>query len=557
MRQTSRSRRLIFILLSLLCATSAAAAAPRRPSPHPPTPAPRVPTLQWTPCTAEIAGVQCATAQVPLDYNNPYGPQISLALARLPARKPAQRIGSLFMNPGGPGGSGVDLIKTGFTNQMSPEVLDRFDIVGWDPRGVGASTPLLCWGSDAERNAYFANSPVFPWRADQEAGFYNLQTTIRGLCAARGQTIMNYMSTAEVARDLDLLRQAAGDARLNYLGYSYGTYLGETYANLFPMQIRAMVLDSVIDPEQYADARMLDTNRASAGIVMQQFIAQCEAAGTRCPLNGNGGPALRFSKILDALRNGATLTYQHPDEGLLTFTYDNFIAYNSDTMSAPEVWRMYATMLAALSDGLPKAAASILPKRRAPTPRTPGWSVSPGNFTEAFLGSHCSDARYPSSLSAFSQRGRDAATSSVQGPLWAWEPAGCASWPSSPRRYQGPWHLTTVAPVLMINSRYDSATTLDGAVRTNRLMPNSRLLTYEGWGHGIAYTRRSTCVSDATTRYLIDGTLPASGAVCPLDTDPFALAKRPPESAYIWLLKLSGARRLWSSLPSAYPAARH
>lgn len=549
MHSLTRSLGLIAATASLLYATSAMAGTPRRPPPHRPLPGARVPTLQWVPCAVQTPGVQCAQAMVPLDYNNPDGPQITLSLARVQARRPAQRIGTLFLNPGGPGGQAVSLIKDGFTTQISPEVLDRFDIVGWDPRGVGESTPLLCWASDAARNSYFAPSLYLPWRADQEPTFFNHRSAIRGLCAARGQAILGHMSTAEVARDLDLLRQAVGDPRLNYIGYSYGSYLGATYANLFPMQVRAMVLDSVVEPAAYASARMFEWNHDSADMVLQQFFLQCELAGAQCPLNGNGGPALRYARIAQALRNGASTTYNHPDYGPTLYTYDFFLTDVDDAMKAPESWKTLANTMVALDGALSKRSAPAMqPVRRAGTGRTflpasRGWSdVSPGNYEEAFLSSHCSDARYPPTLADFQQRAQIGIAGTGLGQVWAWEVASCAGWPASPLRYMGPWNLGRSAPILTINARHDAATPIRGAVEASRLLANSRLLTYEGWGHAIAYTNRSACVSEAASRYLIDGTLPAEGATCPAAGNPFASAKRSSNRSLDLVRRLSGVR---------------
>jgi pimeloyl-ACP methyl ester carboxylesterase len=492
----------------------------RTPPVHPALLAPRTPSIQWAPCSGAVSSVQCGRAQVPLDYNSPDGVQIEIALARVPARNPSQKIGSLFLNPGGPGGSGVDLIREGFTAQIDPAVLDRFDIVGWDPRGIGQSTPIQCWATDAARQAYFTNSPVFPYRSDQEQTLFALRTNIFNLCINRSQGILWHMSTANVARDLDLLRQAVGDRQLNYIGYSYGSYIGHTYANMFSMNIRAMVIDGVIDPTLYASGRMIDSNKTSTDIVMQQFFALCEAAGARCPLNGNGGPRLRFKKILDRLLT-ASITYVDGQGNSIVYTYDSFVDENVAIMQGPESWPDYAAQLATMSNGISGKNGTL---RRAP--RHAWQEVLPGNFTEAFLGNHCADVEYPSTLAQFSQIGQDAAAHSVQGPVWSWEPAGCASWPASQHRYLGPWKTTTSAPVLIVGNYYDAATDYAGAVASSRLLSNSRLLSYAGWGHTTTYTGRSACVSDHVSLYLIDGSLPPTGTVCPAAQNPFTVSPK-------------------------------
>src|SRR4051794_2732038 len=216
-------------------------------------PAPPVPHLQWVSCGAPY---QCATAKVPLDYDQPTGATISLALVRLPATDRAHRIGSLFINPGGPGGSGVGLVHEGAAQVIfSNEVRARFDIVGFDPRGVAASTPLRCFKSIDDENALVGGVPYFPFKQGEIGPFVTAFAKFGQACARNGGPILRHMSTANVARDLDLLRQAVGDAGLTYDGVSYGSFLGTTYANLFPGKVRALIVDGVLDPVAWTTGR--------------------------------------------------------------------------------------------------------------------------------------------------------------------------------------------------------------------------------------------------------------------------------------------------------------
>ena len=190
---------------------------------------------------------------MPLDYDEPDGETISIALARVPATDQAGRIGSLITNPGGPGGSGVEGLALMYA--ALPEPLgERFDLVGFDPRGVGQSAPVRCFASVAERTAFFAAIPTVPIGAEEVAARQRSSEELARRCGERNADVLSHLSTANVARDMDRLRQAVGDEQLTYLGSSYGTYLGATYANLFPDQIRAMVLDGVIDPPSYTSA---------------------------------------------------------------------------------------------------------------------------------------------------------------------------------------------------------------------------------------------------------------------------------------------------------------
>jgi pimeloyl-ACP methyl ester carboxylesterase len=246
---------------------------------------PTVPHLSWTDCGD---GFQCAEGAVPLDYDVPHGRSISLSLIRLPAGDPARRIGSLFINPGGPGISAVAVVRGATRIIYTSEVLARFDIVGMDPRGVGGSTPVRCHDNRDDEAAFEGGYPMFP--ADRQE---NLMATrkdrdLAHRCWSRSGWLLEHLSTANVARDMDLLRRAVGDRKLHYVGYSYGSYLGTTYANMFPDRVGSLVLDSVLDPTSYAPRSpgLLGTmpflrqgSDVGASGTMAQFFTLCREAG--------------------------------------------------------------------------------------------------------------------------------------------------------------------------------------------------------------------------------------------------------------------------------------
>src|SRR5207249_1196176 len=199
---------LAWAMLALLAATAQAA--------------PSKPTISWSPCCRDVCPCECGTLQVPLDYDHPTGATISIAVLRQPARDPAHRIGSLFLNPGGPGGSGFEFALYAGQVLYSSEIRNRFDIVGFDPRGIESSDPLRCFGNPRQWIPYFTPFP-FPITADEQAAWETSDRYLDGQCDQRASRIIDHMSTAEVARDLDLLRQAVGDDQLTYAGYSYGS----------------------------------------------------------------------------------------------------------------------------------------------------------------------------------------------------------------------------------------------------------------------------------------------------------------------------------------------
>jgi pimeloyl-ACP methyl ester carboxylesterase len=209
--------------------------------------APSMPRVSWSPCYHERGlPFECGTVQVPLDHDGPGGAAISIAVVRLAAMGPGARIGSLFFNPGGPGGSGVDFVLN-IAPFIPPPLRAQFDLVGFDPRGIARSTAVRCFGNAKQCGPVCLPLP-FPVTPAEEALWASADQYLVGACDQRAARIIDHMATADVARDLDLLREAVGDDLLTYVGYSYGSYLGVTYANLFPDRFRALVVDGVLDP---------------------------------------------------------------------------------------------------------------------------------------------------------------------------------------------------------------------------------------------------------------------------------------------------------------------
>ena len=217
---------------------------------------------------------------MPLDYDHPRGSTIGIALAKIPATNPAERIGTVFINPGGPGGSGVGLALTASASSSGTTSAAGST---WSASTRAASArpaPLRCFGSEAELDAYLSEYQVlFPYRAAQERAFFATSVELAGRCFARDATIARHMSTADVVRDLDLLRRAVGDRKLTYLGFSYGSYIGNTYANLFPGNVRALVIDGVLDPRLWSSGWQVKSDRVATQEEFEEFLRLCDAAG--------------------------------------------------------------------------------------------------------------------------------------------------------------------------------------------------------------------------------------------------------------------------------------
>ncbi|MDS0138553.1 MULTISPECIES: alpha/beta hydrolase [unclassified Amycolatopsis] len=488
-------KRVFLAVLLLLAACSAPQAAPApAPSAEAPEPPPvlgtngaAVPALHWTSCHGPF---QCAAAAVPLSYREPRGATISLSVVRLPAGDPGRRLGSLFFNFGGPGTDGVGEL-TRFAARYPPELRARFDLVSFDPRGIGGSAPIGCASPDQP-----AGSPI-----RQPDAFFAASAATGKACAASGD-LLSHLSTANVARDMELLRQAIGDASLNFYGYSYGTYLGGTYANLFGDKVRAMTLDGTLDLVANATGRPgqakqpVDVRADVAGAQQQEldrFFAACAAAGPKCAFSA-GDPKRKFAGIFAHASRG-------PGVGSLMKTVTSAL-YQSGR------WKRLAQTLAAMPAD-PGPAAPVL------DPYVP--THSPG-----FLAVQCVDSDNPQSPADYAAL---ATTESARQPYFGlsavYSMAQCVGWPAHDEdRYTGPWNRPRKNPILVLNNRFDPATPLHNAEATAAELGDGRVLVVDGYGH-TSLDAPSTCASAAVVRYLTELAAPAPGTTCAPDAVPF------------------------------------
>jgi pimeloyl-ACP methyl ester carboxylesterase len=503
------------------------------------SPALQVPRLRWVGCGAPY---QCATATVPLDYDDPSGPTISIALARLPASNPARRIGSMFVNPGGPGGSGVGLIKAGAAEVIwTPEVRARFDIIGFDPRGIGASTPVKCFRSNDELNDLLAGVPIFPFKAGQMGPYANAFARYGQSCLRNAGAILRHMSTANVARDLDLLRQAVGDRGLTYDGVSYGSFLGSVYANMFPTKVRALIVDGVLDPVAWTTGRPpsgssvpFSTRLGSAhgaDDTFHQFLQQCDAAG-RPTCAFAPGAAAKFARLDARARTRSVVD----SEGFV-YTYDVFNSALLGSIYDVSGWEGMAFALQDIYDATfaPSASAAGATKTRK--------VFAYDNGFDAFLSVVCSDSLNPRDpyrwIPAAQEQARSAPLFAYN---WSFASEPCSTWPVTDEdHYLGPFDRTTAAPVLVIGNLHDPATPYHGAQAVAGLLPRSRLLTLDVSGH--TAWAQSRCIDDHVARYLVDGTLPPVGTTCAADVHPFASTSGAVRAARA---AATGARPVWS-----------
>ena len=486
--------------------------------------------LDWSACYVEFGPFECATIDVPLDYDRPSGSEISLAMVRLPAANPALRQGSIFLNPGGPGGSGVEFTVFAGPFLFTQDVRDRFDLVGFDPRGISRSEPLRCFESADEWEPYFTDF-TFPLTRDEFREWVAADRFLDRACDRKGGKIIDHMSTANVARDLDRMRAAVGDAKLTYVGYSYGTQLGQTYANMFPNRFRALVIDGVLDPIAWTTGRRGQDDlpfstrlRSDAGAMdsLRQFFSLCDAGGDACAFSG--GAAARFAALARALRESPLLLTDPETGEVFEYNYSILIGDSLGAMYDSFSWPDFSILLAALEAAVGADASDALAEFRksaglvdAPFPEFPEYQ----NFIEGFPGVACSDSDNPSNYHAWWEAGIESdARFGYFGRIWTWATSICAEWPGADRdRYMGPWTRRTDSPVLIVGTRYDPATRYQGALIARGLLPNSSLLTVNGWAHTSLFL--SACADEAIAAYLIRVKTPRPGTVCNQDLVPF------------------------------------
>lgn len=515
---------------SLLVATSSVAvAAPAAAAAA--VPAAQGTPVDWAPCGDRAPGLDCATYSVPLDHADPGSPGLELALVRLPATDTAHRVGSLFVNPGGPGGSGVELVVAE-GQRLAQLTRGRFDIVGFDPRGVGASTPVRCFESTAEAALALPglNVDVVPDSPEEVVERTATVGAYTSLCGQRNAALLPYISTDAVARDLDLLRAAVGDEQLTYYGISYGTLLGQTYANIFPGRVRAMALDGVIDPRGYSAGftPFLRDSLTDSDKTLQGFFDTCEAAGPqRCALAGKNGRQVARDLLARIRRDGPLPATGAHVPGVVG--EDDLVGVVFNVLFSPAAWPALASALdTAASTGDGSALLDLVDLvRDGPGQHSPQDLLDApySNENDALEATLCNDtgdagdaAHWPAAAA------RASSVSSLFGPYKSWTLGlPCATWPSKAvARYTGPWTARTANPVLLIGNTSDPITPLASARAVERLLPGSRLLVHDGYGHSsLAPGQTSTCSLTHLSAYLVAKKLPGRGTVCEPDSAPF------------------------------------
>ena len=471
--------------------------------------------VEWYDCvatagvekSAEKTGFQCAKVTVPLDYSQPDGQTIEIAMKKHLATG-SVRQGTLFMNPGGPGGSGVDNVGAMATTTFAG-VQSAYDIIGFDPRGVGSSTAITC-STDAEAKAMEGVSPVdaagapvaFEKRATvMSERFKQLEAD----CASRTKPteLLDHVDTVSVARDLDILRALSGDQKLNYAGFSYGTYLGATYAELFPANTGRMVLDGALDPSlSYSERRQGQARGFERAL--RNYVAWCQS-GQSCPLTGGTDAGVQQIGDVFTSANQSPVPSSDPNRPVTGEEMKRIVGF---ILYFPESsWSAVSEALAQVINEHDASAFRAMADQIAAQPQ-----VNAG----ANIGINCLDYRVEGNMATWTAQSKELeriaprfATVTEAGDL------GCQAWGHTGTQPSKALHAKGAAPILVIGTTGDPATPYEWAEALADQLDSGQLLTWEGNGHA-AYTNsgHGPCVTQAVDTYLLTGTMPKKGLTC-------------------------------------------
>lgn len=447
--------------------------------------------LDWSPCDD---GYECAELEVPVDYDAATGDTLSLALARRPATGPGARIGSLLMNPGGPGGSAVEFVEG---SPLPVELTQRFDIVGFDPRGVGRSDPLDC---RTHLQGIYDVDPTIEDATDQKA-YVDASQEFVDECAETYADLLPHLGTVNVAKDMDRIRAALGDEKLSYIGYSYGTSIGEQYARLFPTKVRAMVLDGVVDPSltglEGAAGQAKGFTRA-----LDAFIAQCDEDDCGLP-----GPAGEVIDQVIADSEMAPIPARRADRpatpGVVSLAL-------SQALYSETLWPELARALTQARNGNASGLVSLADRYLQ---RNPDGSY-PNGF-EIYFAVSCLDSAWPKDPKAVFDSAKLLGTLYPRvGEALVNDYVRCALWPGEPQPLEPVSDAVKgLPPVVVISTTGDPATPYESGLKVVDQIPGAVLITNQGQGHTI-FAQGKPCIDNAVTTYLVSLEPPENGLTC-------------------------------------------
>ena len=456
--------------------------------------------LEWSACEEQF---QCATATAPLDWSDPSRSSINLALIR--STTSDDPLGSLLLNPGGPGGSGYDFVRDSLDYAVSARLQRSYDVVGFDPRGVNRSSAVACYDDPAELDSFLFDLPTAArgtpeYIAESEAS----SAAFGQACLEHTGELLGFVDTTSAARDLDLLRSILGDKTLNYLGYSYGTLLGATYAELYPGKTGRLVLDGALDPAT-TDFDVTATQAQGFESALRAYLADC-MTGRDCPFRGSVDEAMGdIGALLAGLDASPIRAADGRQLGSSTmFTAIILPLYSEDN------WQYLTELFTTVMNGDAEIAFVLADSYYARD--EDGTYLD--NSTEAFTAINCLDYKPTSTTETLDDEAAELAMlAPVFGPLMSYGGTSCAQWPFPSTRDRGPIAASGSAPIIVVGTTNDPATPYIWAESLASQLENGHLVTYDGEGH-TAYNKSNGCVNDAVDDFFIDGTVPAEDPKC-------------------------------------------
>ncbi len=462
-------------------------------------------SLQWNKCGT---GLVCATAKAPIDWNSPSDGSIDLALVKHPATGTSQ--GSLLLNPGGPGGSGWDYVFYSGEASATPAVARNFDIVGWDPRGVGQSTQVVCFTDPKQIDKTLYGTYASPY--DTQGWIDELTTEEQSFAAAceknTGELLGN-VDTASNAKDMDMLRAVLGDDKLNYLGYSYGTYFGTVYAQLFPDKVGRFVLDGAVDP-LVSDFESLKFQMAGFDSAFRAYLADC-LSGPSCFFQGTVDDAAGQAR--SALDNVDALHFTNTDGRVLdSATLATGILFNLYSKSS---WPDLSAMFAALAAGDPGPTFSSADSYNS---RNENGTYQSNSY-EVYVAATCVDGDFVDDPATTLERIAEIdAAAPILGKYATYDDfavldTACTHWPVPRATLPTSFAAEGAGPILVIGTTNDPATPYASAVSLAHQLSSGVLISYRGEGHTI-YNQGVSCIDDVVDAYFVKGTVPAADPMC-------------------------------------------
>jgi pimeloyl-ACP methyl ester carboxylesterase len=454
-------------------------------------------TLSWADC---FQG-KCTTVEVPIDYAKPKGDTLRLAVKLIPSSGDGGR--SLFYNPGGPGAAAIPYADQ-MRNSLGGDVLDHFELVFVDPRGVGRSTPIDCL-SDHDLDHFIASDPT-PDNRTEKAAYQSSNINFGKGCEDKSGPLSAHISTEEAVRDFDIVRALLGSKTLDWFGSSYGSQLGATYATLFPKRVGRMVLDGASDPSLTAEEASFAQNRGFQR-ALDDYIKSCVTQST-CPLGRDAEAAQqKLIRFIDARDADPLKTGEERDLTQGLAMYGLFYPLYSEQM-----WPILTAALAAAFRG----DGSILLRLAGAYFQITADGAYSENLAEANPAINCLDVdavdkssvqEVEASIPRFTKASR------LFGRAMAWQALTCTGWPIASVHHQIDIGAASSKPIVVLGTTRDPATPYESAVALTKQLGSAVLLTREGDGH-TAYTSGNRCIKKAVDAYLVDGTVPKDGTIC-------------------------------------------